>query len=162
MGLQYKFFTIPLHEAEELEVELNRFLRSVRVVQVQRQFVDQGEYSRWALLVEYMSDTVPAETGSGEGKKKSVDYKQVLSFEDFEIFVRLREWRKFKAAEEGVPVYIIFTNEQLAKIIVNRVGTQAGLAEIEGVGKARISKYGEEILREFQAACVDREQEDGA
>ena len=43
------------------------------------------------------------------------DYKQVLKPEEFEVFSRLREWRKGVAEKEGVPVYVVFSNEQLAE-----------------------------------------------
>ena len=53
---------------------------------------------------------------------------------------------KGAAAEEGVPVYTIFTNEQLAKIAEANVQTQADLAEIDSVGKSRIAKYADAVI----------------
>ena len=38
----------------------------------------------------------------------------MLKPEEFEVFSRLREWRKAAAEKEGVPVYTVLTNEQLA------------------------------------------------
>jgi hypothetical protein len=38
-----------------------------------------------------------------------VDYKEVLKPEEFEVFSRLREWRKGVAEKEGVPVYTVLT-----------------------------------------------------
>jgi len=43
MTIQYRFFTIPLKSTEEVEIELNRFLRSQRVLTVHRELVGQGE-----------------------------------------------------------------------------------------------------------------------
>ena len=48
------------------------------------------------------------------GKPPEVDYREVLKPEEFEMFSRLREWRKALAEKEGVPVYTLLTNEQLA------------------------------------------------
>jgi superfamily II DNA helicase RecQ len=79
-------------------------------------------------------------------KKSKIDYKQVLSPEDFALFAQLREWRKGEAAEIGVPVYTIFTNEQLAKIAEQKIHTKAGLQEIEGVGEARVKRYAEAVI----------------
>jgi len=124
---------------------MNRFLRSVRVVHVQREFVDQGENSFWAMAIEYMQ-MVPGSTHGASRKQAKVDYKALLSADDFAVFARLREWRKGAAAEEGVPVYTIFTNEQLAKIAEANVQTQADLAEIDGVGKSRIAKYADAVI----------------
>ena len=61
-----------------------------------------------------------------------------------------RDWRKEVASAEGVPVYTVFTNEQLAAIVQKKTATKAALQEIEGVGEARVKKYGDamiEILR---------------
>jgi superfamily II DNA helicase RecQ len=125
MALQCKFFIIPVGDIEHSEVEVNRFLRSVRVVNMQRDFVDQGPNSFWSVAVEYLS----AAKSAGEKnrlKKSKIDYKQVLSPEDFALFAQLREWRKGEAAEIGVPVYTIFTNEQLAKIAEQKIHTKPG------------------------------------
>lgn len=63
------------------------------------------------------------------------------------MFVRLRQWRKTAAAEEGVPVYTIFTNEQLAEVARLRPSSKAALGEIEGIGEGRVTKYGEAVLQ---------------
>jgi hypothetical protein len=36
-----------------------------------------------------------------------VDYKEVLKPEEFEVFSRLRDWRRSVAEKEGVPVYAV-------------------------------------------------------
>jgi superfamily II DNA helicase RecQ len=61
------------------------------------------------------------------------------------VFSRLREWRKGVSEKEGAPVYTIFTNEQLAQMVQKEVRSKAALKEIEGVGEARVEKYGEAI-----------------
>ena len=160
MALQYKFFRIPILSVELWEEEINRFLRSVRVVHVQREFVDRGENSFWALAIEYMSTDGGTAIG-GDSRRRRIDYKTVLSPEDFVVFAKLREWRKEVAAEEGVPVYTIFTNEQLAKIAEGRVQTQSGLAEIEGIGKSRITKYGSAVIEIVSAMLPDEKEESG-
>ena len=97
----------------------------------------------------------------GDSRRRRIDYKTVLSPEDFVVFAKLREWRKEVAAEEGVPVYTIFTNEQLAKIAEGRVQTQSGLAEIEGIGKSRITKYGSAVIEIVSAMLPDEKEESG-
>ncbi len=66
--------------------------------------------------------------------------------EEFEVFSRLRDWRKAVAEKEGVPVYVVLTNEQLAQMVQKKVNTKTGLKEIEGVGDPRVEKYGESLL----------------
>jgi ribonuclease D len=76
-----------------------------------------------------------------------VDYKEVLKPEEFEVFSRLRDWRKATADKEGVPVYVVLTNEQLAQMVQKKTNSKAGLKEIEGVGDARVEKYGDALLQ---------------
>ena len=52
-----------------------------------------------------------------------------------------------EAEKEGVPVYTIFTNEQLAQMVQKKVNSKVGLKEIEGVGDARVEKYGEALMQ---------------
>ena len=86
-----------------------------------------------------------------EGDRKStsksrVDYKEVLSPENFAVFAKLRDWRKQQAEEGGVPVYAIFTNQQLAEMVTLRVTSKTQLREVEGVGEARVKKHGDAIV----------------
>ena len=41
---------------------------------------------------------------------------------------------------------MVLSNEQLAQRVRKKVSTKAGLKEIEGVGDARVEKYGEALL----------------
>ncbi len=75
-----------------------------------------------------------------------MDYREVLSAEDFAVFAKLRDLRKEIAQGEAVPVYTIFTNEQLAKMVQAKATTKAALEKVAGVGDARIEKYGARVL----------------
>lgn len=146
MAVQFKFFQIPITQAAESENELNTFLRSVRALTIHKEFVNQGENSLWCLAVEYLPQAGEKEFKKGENRNKT-DYREILSAEDFALFVKLRDWRKQAAALEAVPVYTIFTNEQLAAISQKRIATLADLRTIDGVGESRAGKYGDAILK---------------
>ena len=45
-----------------------------------------------------------------------------------------------------MPVYVVFSNEQLAAMVRQRVASKAALKEIEGLGDARVEKYGAAVL----------------
>lgn len=137
------FFVIPVHGGEDESARLNSLLNSVRVLCVDREFVSDGTNSFWSICVQHQS---PGQRPAGIGKKPPVDYKEVLSPEAFAIFARLRELRKSIAAEEAIPPYSIFTNEQLAQMVQRNVQTAAALQEIPGIGEARVSKYGSRFL----------------
>lgn len=142
--MQLKLFIVPVKNVAAAEAEMNVFLRGHRVLAVKKEFVPDGENSFWTFCVEYLDS--PGTGAAPTGRLPKVDYKEVLKPEEFEVFSRLREWRKAVAEKEGVPVYAILTNEQLAQVVQRKVTSRAGLKEIEGVGEARIEKYGEAVL----------------
>ncbi len=142
--MQYKFFVIPIKSYAEAEDELNRFLRGHRVLSVHKEFVSERDNSLWTFAVEYL-EQAGAPINNGDGKSK-IDYKQVLSEDDFSLFSRLRDLRKELAARESIPVYAIFTNDQLAEMAKNKTITKADLQKIPGVGEAKISKYADALI----------------
>jgi superfamily II DNA helicase RecQ len=142
--MQYALFTIPVGDAGGALEEMNRFLRSHRVLAVEKHLVGGPDKPAWAFCAEYLErgSTEPIDR-RGEPK---VDYKLVLKPEDFAVFSKLREVRKAIAEKEAVPAYAVFTNEQLAAMVQARVTTAAALEKIEGVGPARVGKYGTAML----------------
>jgi superfamily II DNA helicase RecQ len=144
--MQLKLFVLPVKNLNAAEAEMNAFLRSHRMLAVKKEFVDDGENSFWTFCVEYLESAPGGNGGVGLSGRPKVDYKEVLKPEEFEVFSRLREWRKGVAEKEGVPVYTVLTNEQLAQMVQRKVSSKAALKEIEGVGEARVEKYGAALL----------------
>jgi len=144
--MQMAFYSISARGDAGLQEDLNRFLRSHRVLTVHREFVGQGDNSFWALTVEYMEGTAQSSTTSGRPGKERVDYKEILSPADFALFAKLRDWRKATSEKEGIPVYAVLTNEQLAAIATKHPASPAQLREIEGIGEAKAGKYGMPVL----------------
>jgi len=146
-GVPYRFFLIPVRQSGPAEEELNRFLRSHRVLNVDRRWVDEGSESFWSFCVDYLEtgqDERAAQGGASE--RGRVDYQEVLSPEQFALFVKLRALRQGIAKDEAVPVYMVFTNEQLAQMVRLEARSKADLDKIAGVGEARIQKYAERFL----------------
>jgi superfamily II DNA helicase RecQ len=158
--MSFKFFTVPIHDGGQAEAEMNGFLRSHKVLSVDRRWVEQGASSFWSFCVDYLESS-PAGSGNGRpsGQRGKVDYKEVLSPEDFAVFARLREVRKEIAAAEAVPVYTIFTNEQLAQMVQAKAMDRAALEKIAGVGDARIEKYGARMLEILSVAWTANKDE---
>ena len=144
--MQLKLFVLPIKNLGVAEAEMNAFLRGHRVLAVKKEFVADGENSFWTFCVEYLDGAGAGALLSG-GRPPKVDYKEVLKPEEFEVFSRLRDWRKSVAEKEGVPVYAVLTNEQLAQMVQKQVRSKAGFKEIEGVGDARVEKYGEALVQ---------------
>ncbi|WP_339137934.1 MAG: HRDC domain-containing protein [Candidatus Electrothrix sp. GW3-4] len=124
---------------------MNLFLRSHKVLTVHQEFVADGINSAWHFAVEFLVGQANEKSGSGDGRKR-IDYRESLDPESFSLYARLRDWRKQVAEQEAVPLYTIFTNKQLACIAEERIQSKEGLRKIEGVGAARIDKYGAALI----------------
>jgi len=141
-----RFFAVPVNDSGAFEQDLNGFLASHKVVSIDRRLIDQGTNSFWAICVDYLSHA-PGETNRNPNLSRNrIDYKTVLPPEEFEVFSRLRQLRKDLAQLEAVPVYALFTNEQLAQMVQRRCHSRNDLAQIEGIGDSKIDKYAERLL----------------
>ena len=59
---------------------------------------------------------------------------------------RLREWRRQEAAEQKLPAYCVFTDATLIALAEGRPRNTAELVKVQGLGPAKVSKYGEQVL----------------
>jgi superfamily II DNA helicase RecQ len=142
--MRYRLFACSIPPDPGVEADLNGFLASHRILNVTHHVVCKPDIACLLFVVAYLEGE--AGSGKGRGEADRVDYREKLSEADFEVFRRLRELRKQMADEEKVPVYNVFTNAQLAQIAERRVQTRAALEGVEGVGQARLEKYGERLL----------------
>ncbi len=99
---QYKTFVLPFVPDEAAEEELNAFLRSHRVIAVER----VREAIGWCFCVEWLEGR-PGESPSGRGLRyaEKVDYMKVLDPPTFAVFSKLRARRKEMAREAGLPAF---------------------------------------------------------
>ncbi len=74
---------------------------------------------------------------------------------DEDVFERLREWRRAKAVEEGVPAYCVFTDATLTALAEMRPDDVAGLARVPGIGQSKVDKYGVTVLELCAAGAVE-------
>ena len=58
----------------------------------------------------------------------------------------LKEWRSKRARADAVPAYVVFHDRTLAEIAERRPRSLDQLAEIPGVGPAKLERYGDELL----------------
>lgn len=146
--MAFRFFSIPIQGCPNTERDLNAFLRSHSVVSIERRFVDQGAASVWSLCIDYLESATAQSGGINRGgaQRGRIDYREILTPQQFAIFSRLREARKQIAQAEGTPVYTVFTNEHLAQMVQQNAQTKADLQKIVGVGDSRVEKYGERVV----------------
>jgi superfamily II DNA helicase RecQ len=152
--MRFQFFTIPAKWPEESQKLLNAFCAQHRLMTVEKHFVVMGTESYWSLCVTYIEGSAQTIAQLAGNRRDRVDYKEVLGEQDFAVYAQLRDLRKSLSEQEGVPAYALFTNEQLAEMVTRKVRSETELAQIEGVGKARLEKYGKIFLQLLKAATT--------
>src|SRR5262249_42888989 len=124
--MPYKFFVIPIRNLDAAEREMTAFLRRHRVLAVDRRWVEQGAESFWGFCIDYL-DGAPASappalaspaTPPGPPRMRPYRYPPPPPYSP--LSPRLRDLRKQIASADAVPVYTIFTNEQLAQMVQQR------------------------------------------
>jgi superfamily II DNA helicase RecQ len=140
---QYRsFFVSPFGEASACD-DLNGFLKSHRIINVEKRLVDGERGTGWLFLVEYGSEAKPQ---SGPSSAPRVDYREILSEQQFALYDKLRTLRKELAEKQGLPVYAIFTNEHLSIMVKNKMSTLKDIASLSGVGESKVKQYGAVFL----------------
>lgn len=141
-----KIITIPFEVSiQGFDSELlDQFCMNKVIHQLQAQFftTDSGHY--WTFMIQY--DIVE---GKGESRKHGevtadLDEGQKLLYEN------LRIWRKQRANQEGIPVYLIAKNAHLVLMVKKRVLSMKGFDLIKGFGKMKREKYGKDIIHIIQ------------
>jgi hypothetical protein len=118
-GVVFHFHWIPARNGQQAQADLNANLRTLRVLSVEKHFCPLAPDPGWAVCVEYL-EAGAGDMAAGVAGAKRVDYREVLDPETFAIFAALRRLRKEIATQEGVPIYTIMTNEQLASVARKR------------------------------------------
>lgn len=145
--MQIKLFLIGIAAFEQGNDELNKFLRSKKVVHIASNFVSHEAFCGWAFTVQYL-DVIENST-SGSSKEK-IDYKNVLDQATFEKFSKLRDIRKRLSEEDAVPVYAIFTNEELAEMAKLETLSEQNMLKIQGIGEKKVEKYGRKMIEIYK------------
>ncbi len=65
---------------------------------------------------------------------------------DADLLTRLKSWRTATARERGVPAYVVFHDRTLAELAAARPSSRDGLAQVKGVGPAKLDAYGDALL----------------
>ena len=147
-----KIFTLKYEEKSESfnDSIMSNFLADKEILRWESNFFERKNEYFWTVLVEYrQSFSALSEPTSRTGKIKDESYKEMLTDNDWPLFKMLREWRSELSKEEGVPPYVICNNMQLARITVLRPASLNALQTVDGIGKAKIEKYGKVILQKI-------------
>ena len=75
-----------------------------------------------------------------------------LSAEGEALAARIKEWRAAEAKRLKVPAYLVLHDRSLNAVAHARPRTANELLKIDGIGQAKVDRFGEEILR----LCAER------
>lgn len=128
--------------------EIRDFLKDKELISTQEHFFIKNDIPYLTFILKYIPHRADVElkAGSGEKDKRDEPWKNLLSEHDMGLFNILRDWRSQRSKKDGLPPYILFTNQQLAMIVKKRPQSMAELTQIDGIGKGKSQKYGDEIL----------------
>ncbi len=117
------------------------------VMSVSEHFFVHGGMPQLLLIVHYREKTRDrVQRGKSPIKPADPGIRAVLSDPEKVVFDRLRAWRNGKAQSEGVPPYVLLTNQQLGDIARRHPTTLTELREVEGIGEAKAARLGRELL----------------
>jgi len=92
--MAYQTFSLPVAASPEQAEVLNAFLRGHSVAVVRKEWVAAGPESFWAFCVEYQEFGAGSAAGRRAGVAGKVDYREVLTADQFAVFADLRILRK--------------------------------------------------------------------
>ncbi len=95
-------------------------------------------------------EKVARSSGSSGSRSKSSPTID-LSPEAAAVFERLRAWRAGVAKEQGLPAYVIFHDKTLRQIATQKPASLSALGTVDGVGQAKLERYGEQVLETLAA-----------
>jgi ATP-dependent DNA helicase RecQ len=82
------------------------------------------------------------------GSKTAVAAEPVLQTAESEALAgRIREWRAAEAKRLKVPAYVVLHDRTLVALALARPGNPKELLGIDGIGPAKVERFGEELLR---------------
>ena len=148
--MKVRVFTLPWRHAEDGaaggfdDAAVAAFLADRTALEVSEHFFVHEKTPVLVLVVRYRGETGrpsprrergPAPPGGGA---PAYDAAADLSPEERQRYEALRAWRNEHARSLGRPPYAVFTNRQAAELARARPQSLAQLAEIKGLGPARV------------------------
>ncbi len=121
---------------------LSDFVRDKEVLAVREHFFTVHDLPHLACLVTYQESPAAAKAAACDPP----DPTSEIAPEDRALYGTLREWRAARARKDGVPAYVLFTNRELMAIVRARPLTANALQSIDGIGAAKVERYGTTIL----------------
>ncbi|MDR1739575.1 MAG: HRDC domain-containing protein [Bacteroidales bacterium] len=152
--MKFKIYNIPASDSETWLVEMNKFLETHKVIQVNRSCSVVNDHLYWTFCIEYLESLASQNiiSDAKSSKDAKIDYKEVLSDEHFIVFDKLRRARKRIGSENtDKPLYFFFKNSELADISQLPEITVAAIKNVKGIGEKRADEWGAKLVEYYNA-----------
>lgn len=138
--MQVRIFTFPFDEKQRgfNTATWDNWKEKTALISYHIQFFQQDGKAYWSIFAFYKT---PQKT-----KKKMSAFTPAQR----DAWNELKNWRKARAEKDGLPGFLIATNQEIEDIIFARVQTLEALKNIKGYGPKKVAKYGKEILSIIQ------------
>ena len=116
------------------DTALQEFLRGKEILSIRDHLFVQNQVPCITVVIHYLNrqgidlKVIPQ-------KKREDSWRESLREPDLGLFNLLRAWRSERCRKDGVPPYILFTNQQLMNIVKIRPQTLSDLMKIDVVIK---------------------------
>lgn len=133
---------------------MNKFIRSVKVVATKSQFCQTSDAEYWTFCITYQ----PTQKSEEERQRKAkIDYREVLSENEFARFAEMRKVRKAISERMAIPAYAVFTDAELAEMAKVEVPSIENFMKIDGISEKQMKSYGDEIINGLDAYLRERQ-----
>lgn len=128
------------------DTELRDFVKDNEIISIKDYLFLKNEVPYLTLVISYHPLRSEADPKFKPQGKRDESWRQQLAESEVGIFNLLRDWRAERCRKDGVPPYIVMTNNQLVEIVKARPQSLADLTNLSGIGKVKAEKYGADIL----------------
>ena len=147
--MQVKIFTVPILGNDAIIDEMNGFLRSHKVLTIDKTCTTVGTQAYWTFCIIYLPQGSNGFAQGQQSKSTKVDYKEVLDADTFAIFSQLRTIRKQLAEQDAIPAYAVFTDSELAEIAKLEHIDVLSIQTIPSIGQKKADKYGVVLCEKY-------------
>lgn len=137
-----KLYTVPILEADKYSEEMNAFLRSKKVIKIERELIQNDKEAYWCFCILYTDQ----DKGNYTPKGPKTDYREILEPDEFARFAKYRDIRKEISESENIPAFAIFTDLELSELSRLEKLTLESMKMIKGIGEKKAEKYGKRFI----------------
>jgi superfamily II DNA helicase RecQ len=146
--MKIKVFNIRLSKEYYLkdQEKLNEFLKDVNIKKSSTAFVE-GNINFWSIIFHYEELPIKKVEPLIPDFKNSENSLEELSKVEYQLLLRLKDWRTRQGEKERLPLFMIMTNENLVQIARHKPQKLEDFFQLKGFGEKKINRYAIDILK---------------